>query len=73
MNADSMNAAIDAAIKTINAINGALRNAISTAINTINTAVNASNDRRDKIKGMINTLIYISCIHLRKAPPVLEV
>ena len=81
VNAENMNAAIDAAIKPINTINGANRNAlesatftaISTAINTINTAVNASNDRRDNINGMINTLKYISGIHLCKAVPVLEV
>ena len=81
MNTDNMNAAIDAAIKIINIINGAIRSAIDsatttairTAINTIKTAVNASNDRRDNINCMINTLTYISGIPLCKAVPVLEV
>ena len=83
MNADIMDAGIDAAITphppstAPSAINNATDSvsttAISTIIKTIGTAVYTSNDRRDSIKGINDTLTYISGIHLCRAALVLEV
>lgn len=83
MNADIMDAGIDAAITPPppstapsainNVIDSASTTAISTIVKTIETAINTSNDKRDNIKGIRDTLTYISGIHLCRAALVLEV